>query len=124
MVLGLIVQWRLKSKFSAYSKIQTASGLSGKEVAEKMLHDSGIFDVTVTSVSGFLNDHYDPIKKTVNLSPDVYEGKNVAAAAVAARACKGCIKMGSINLYNCSTCFYRITYTIHFNLPGKKQGLN
>jgi len=87
MVLGLIVQWRLKSKFSTYSKIPTASGLSGKEIAEKMLHDNGIFDVTVTSVPGFLNDHYDPIKKTVNLSPDVYEGKNIAAAAVAAHEC-------------------------------------
>ena len=75
MVLGMIVQYRLKSKFSAYSKVPTVSGLSGKEVAEKMLHDNGIFDVTCTSVPGFLSDHYDPAKKTVNLSPDVYEGE-------------------------------------------------
>jgi Zn-dependent membrane protease YugP len=87
MVLGMIVQYRLKSKFSTYSKIPTGSGLSGKEIAEKMLHDNGIFDVTVTSVPGFLSDHYDPAKKTVNLSPDVYEGRNISAAAVAAHEC-------------------------------------
>jgi uncharacterized protein len=87
MVIGMIVQFRLKSKFSAYSKVPTGSGLSGKEIAEKMLHDSGIYDVSVISVQGFLSDHYDPTKKTVNLSPDVYEGKNIAAAAVAAHEC-------------------------------------
>lgn len=87
MVLGMAVQYRLKSKFSAYRKIPTGSGLSGKEIAEKMLHDNGIFDVTVTSVPGFLSDHYDPSKKTVNLSPDVYEGKNISAAAIAAHEC-------------------------------------
>ena len=87
MVLGMIVQYRLKSKFSTYSKIPTGSGLSGKEIAEKMLHDNGIFDVSVISVPGFLSDHYDPIKKTVNLSPDVYEGRNISAAAVAAHEC-------------------------------------
>ena len=87
MVVGMIVQFRLKSKFSAYSKVPTGSGLSGKEIAEKMLHDSGIYDVSVISVQGFLSDHYDPTKKTVNLSPDVYEGRNVAAAAVAAHEC-------------------------------------
>jgi Zn-dependent membrane protease YugP len=87
MVLGMIVQFRLKSKFSAYSKVPTGSGLSGKEIAEKMLHDSGIYDVSVISIQGFLSDHYDPTKKTVNLSPDVYVGRNVAAAAVAAHEC-------------------------------------
>ena len=87
MVLGMIVQFRLKSKFSAYSKVPTSSGLSGKEIAEKMLHDNGIYDVSVTSVEGFLSDHYDPTKKTVNLSPDVYEGRNISAAAVAAHEC-------------------------------------
>jgi Zn-dependent membrane protease YugP len=87
MVLGMIVQFRLKSKFSAYSKVPTITCFSGKEIAEKMLHDNGIFDVSVISVQGFLSDHYDPTKKTVNLSPDVYEGRNVAAAAVAAHEC-------------------------------------
>ncbi len=87
MVIGMVVQSRLKSKFRAYSLVPTGSGLSGKEVAEKMLHDNGIHDVKVVSVQGFLSDHYDPTKKTVNLSPDVYSGRNVSAAAVAAHEC-------------------------------------
>jgi uncharacterized protein len=87
MVIGMAVQFRLKSKFSEYGKVPTSSGLSGKEVAEKMLKDNGIYDVQVVSVPGFLSDHYDPTKKTVNLSPDVYEGRTVSAAAVAAHEC-------------------------------------
>lgn len=87
MLIGMIVQARLKSKFSAYSKVPTSSGLSGMEVAEKMLHDNGIYDVKVVSVQGFLSDHYNPANKTVNLSPEVYEGRNVSAAAVAAHEC-------------------------------------
>lgn len=87
MVIGMVVQFRLKSKFKEYSQVPTSSGLSGKEVAEKMLKANGIYDVQVVSVPGFLSDHYDPSKKTVNLSPDVYEGRNVSAAAVAAHEC-------------------------------------
>lgn len=87
MGIGLLVQVRLKNKFAEYSKTPTSSGLSGKEIAEKMLHDNRIFDVSVVSVPGFLSDHYDPSKKTVNLSPDVYEGRNISAAAVAAHEC-------------------------------------
>lgn len=87
MVIGLIVQFTLKSKFGTYSKIPTSSKLSGKEIAEKMLRDNGIYDVQVVSVNGFLSDHYDPTKKTVNLSPDVYEGRNISAAAVASHEC-------------------------------------
>ncbi len=87
MVIGMFVQFRLKSKFSQYSQVPTSKGMSGKEVAEKMLRDNGIYDVEVVSVPGFLTDHYDPSKKTVNLSPDVYEGRNVSAAAVAAHEC-------------------------------------
>lgn len=87
MLIGMAVQFRLKSKFAEYSKVPTGSGLSGKEVAEKMLRDNGIYDVQVTSVEGTLTDHYNPINKTVNLSPDVYEGRSVAAAAVAAHEC-------------------------------------
>lgn len=87
MGIGLLVQVRLKNKFAEYSKTPTSSGLSGKEVAEKMLHDNRIFDVSVVSVPGFLSDHYDPSKKTVNLSPEVYEGRNISAAAVAAHEC-------------------------------------
>ena len=70
-----------------YGQIPLAKGLSGKEIAEKMLRDNGIYDVQVTSVSGFLSDHYDPFKKTVNLSPEVYNGHSIASAAVAAHEC-------------------------------------
>ena len=87
MVIGMVVQARLKSKFKQYTQVPTSSGLSGKEVAEKMLRDNGIHDVSVVSVPGFLSDHYDPTKKTVNLSAEVYSGKNVSAAAVAAHEC-------------------------------------
>lgn len=87
MLLGMVVQARLKSKFAAYAKVPTSSGMSGKEVAEKMLNDNGIYDVKVVSVNGFLSDHYNPANKTVNLSPDVYSGRNVSAAAVAAHEC-------------------------------------
>jgi Zn-dependent membrane protease YugP len=87
MLLGMLVQFRLKSKFAEYRKVATSTGLSGKDIAEKMLRDNGIYDVAVISVPGFLSDHYDPTKKTVNLSADVYEGRNVSAAAVAAHEC-------------------------------------
>lgn len=87
MVIGMAVQARLKNRFTAYSRVPTSSGLSGKEIAEKMLEDNGIYDVKVVSVNGFLSDHYNPANKTVNLSPDVYSGRNVSAAAVAAHEC-------------------------------------
>ncbi|UEG50449.1 zinc metallopeptidase [Ferruginibacter lapsinanis] len=87
MLIGMFVQFRLKSKFKQYTDVPTSSRMSGKEVAQKMLRDNGIYDVDVVSVPGFLSDHYDPTKKTVNLSPDVFEGRNVAAAAVAAHEC-------------------------------------
>jgi Zn-dependent membrane protease YugP len=85
--ISMLISYRLKSKFKEYSLIPTSSGLTGKQVAEKMLKDNGIYDVQVTSVDGFLSDHYNPAEKTVNLSPDVYSGANVAAAAVAAHEC-------------------------------------
>lgn len=87
MIIGMIVQGRLKSKFSEYSKFGTASGLSGKEIAEKMLRDNGIYDVQVTSVQGTLTDHYNPANKTVNLSEEVYSARSISAAAVAAHEC-------------------------------------
>ena len=87
MAIGMLVQYRLKRKFAEYSDVPTGSGLSGKEVAEKMLHDNGIYNVKVISVEGFLSDHYDPTKRTINLSPDVYAGRNVSAAAIAAHEC-------------------------------------
>src|SRR6187399_939511 len=82
--ISMIVSLVLKSKFATYSKLPLRSGLTGKEIAEKMLRENGIYDVTVTSVNGFLSDHYNPANKTVNLSPDVYNGSSVAAAAVSA----------------------------------------
>src|ERR1700733_2289048 len=81
--LSFIVSMVLKSKFKAYSKIPLANGMSGREVAEKMLRENGIYDVKVISVDGFLSDHYNPVNKTVNLSPDVYNGRNIASEAVA-----------------------------------------
>src|SRR5690606_15124020 len=85
--ISMIVSMILKGKFKKYSKIPLMNGLSGKQIAEKMLQENGIFDVKVVSVQGFLSDHYDPTKKTVNLSPEVFEGRSVAAAAVAAHEC-------------------------------------
>lgn len=87
MVVGFLVQQQLKSKFKKYSKQMLSSGLSGKEVAEQMLSSYGINDVKILSVQGRLTDHYNPANKTVNLSPDVYNGRHVAAAAVAAHEC-------------------------------------
>ena len=87
MIIGMIVQYRLKSKFAQYTLVPNSSGLSGHEIAVKMLRDNGIYDVQVTAVPGSLSDHYNPANKTVNLSPEVYEGRNVAAAAVAAHEC-------------------------------------
>jgi Zn-dependent membrane protease YugP len=87
MIIGMAVQFRLKSKFSEYSAVPNGSGMSGKEIAEKMLKDNGIYDVSVTSVEGTLTDHYNPMNKTVNLSSEVFSGRHVAAAAVAAHEC-------------------------------------
>ena len=87
LILSFIISWRFKSKFNEYSQQMLMNGLSGKEIAEKMLTDHGITDVKVISVEGSLSDHYNPADKTVNLSPDVYHGRSVASAAVAAHEC-------------------------------------
>ena len=87
MIIGGIVSGKLKSKFKKYSKIPTLSGLSGKEIAEKMLEENSITGVKVISVPGKLTDHYNPMDKTVNLSPEVYQGRHVSAAAIAAHEC-------------------------------------
>ncbi len=87
MFIGMAVQSRLKSKFTEYSQVGTSSGMSGEEIAKKMLKDNGIYDVQVTSVDGMLTDHYNPMNKTVNLSTEVFSGRSVAAAAVAAHEC-------------------------------------
>ena len=86
-LVSMYVSNKLKSKFKHYSKVHLQNGMSGKEIAEKMLHDNGIRDVKVISTPGRLTDHYNPAKKTVNLSEAVYTQRNAAAAAVAAHEC-------------------------------------
>lgn len=86
-LVGMLVQWKLKSVFAKYSKVLAPGGLTGAQIAQKMLNDNGIYDVKVTCIKGQLTDHYDPTKKTVNLSEDVYRLNSVAAAAVAAHEC-------------------------------------
>lgn len=85
--ISMLVSFALKSRIWKYSQTPMRAGLSGKEIAERMLRENGIYDVEVVSTEGFLSDHYNPLTKTVNLSADVYEGRNVAAAAVAAHEC-------------------------------------
>lgn len=87
LLIGFIVSNKLKSKFAAYSQIGLQNRMSGREIAEMMLADNGIYDVRVISTPGHLSDHYNPADKTVNLSPDVYEGRSISAAAVAAHEC-------------------------------------
>ncbi|MCF8275807.1 MAG: zinc metallopeptidase [Flavobacteriales bacterium] len=86
-IIGFAVSRRLKSVFEEYSKMPLSSGMTGAQVAEKMLRDNNIYDVKIESVPGKLTDHYNPANKTVNLSPEVYSGRNVSAAAVAAHEC-------------------------------------
>ena len=86
-LVSWLVQLNLTRKFEKYSKVAIASGLTGAQVAEKMLKENGLYDVSVTHVSGTLTDHYNPATKTVNLSDEVYSSYSVAAAAVAAHEC-------------------------------------
>lgn len=85
--ISMVVSMILKSRMTAYGKIPLQARLTGKEIAEKMLRENAIYDVKVVSVQGFLTDHYNPLTKTVNLSPDVYNNYSVAAAAIAAHEC-------------------------------------
>lgn len=86
-LLSWLVSSRLQGKFEKYSKIPMPNGMTGKDVAEKMLHDNGIYDVKVISTPGHLTDHYNPANQTVNLSESVYYSNSIAAAAVAAHEC-------------------------------------
>ena len=86
-VVSYIVQANLRNKFEKYSRIPVANGMTGREVALKMLYDNGIYDVSVVSTNGSLTDHYNPATKTVNLSEEVYNECSIAAAAVAAHEC-------------------------------------
>jgi uncharacterized protein len=87
MIVSMLVSSQLRSRLARYGQIALGSGYTGKEVAEKMLRDNGIYDVKVLSVEGTLTDHYDPARKKVNLSPEIYHGQSIAAAAVAAHEC-------------------------------------
>ena len=87
MIASYFINYQLKSRFKKYSVIPVNKGITGKDVAEKMLHDHGIYDVQIVSLDGELTDHYNPATKTVNLSRDVYYGNHVAAAAIAAHEC-------------------------------------
>jgi uncharacterized protein len=87
MILSWVVSLTLKSKFKKYSKIPLDNRMSGREIAEKMLRDNNINDVKVENVQGQLTDHYNPVNKTINLSQDVYNGRSISAAAVAAHEC-------------------------------------
>ena len=86
-LVGMLVQFKLKRVFAKYSKVLSPGGLTGAQIAQKMLNDNGIYDVKITSVAGELTDHYNPATKTVNLSDDVYHTNSVSAAAVAAHEC-------------------------------------
>ncbi len=87
LVLSWIVGWRFKNRIAYYGNISLSSGLTGQQVAEKMLRDSGIYDVTISTSDGQLSDHYDPDTRQVNLSSDIYYGTSIASAAVAAHEC-------------------------------------
>ena len=87
MILSWVISLVLKSKFKKYSKILIDNGMSGRDVAERMLRDNGISGVRVECVQGQLTDHYNPVDRTINLSPDVYNGRNISSAAVAAHEC-------------------------------------
>ncbi|MCS7003794.1 MAG: zinc metallopeptidase [Cytophagales bacterium] len=87
MIVSMLVSWQLKRKFREYSETPLRNGMSGAEVAHQMLRDYRIYDVEVTCIPGELTDHYNPVEKTVNLSEEVYYGRNAAAAAVAAHEC-------------------------------------
>lgn len=87
MVASMVVQQMLQSRFSKYSRVPTRNGMTGADIAEKMLRDNGIHDVKVTCIPGRLTDHYNPLTKTVNLSEEVYSSPSIAAAAVAAHEC-------------------------------------
>ena len=86
-LIGMVVSGKLKSKFKQYSQVGLRNGLTGREIAQEMLKHYGIFDVKIIQGKGFLTDHYNPMSKTIALSPQIYSGRSVMAAAVAAHEC-------------------------------------
>src|SRR5688572_2250473 len=111
--ISMVVSMILKSRFSTFSKIPLSARLTGKEVAEKMLRENGIYDVKVVSVEGFLSDHYNPVNKTVNLSPEVYNNYSVAAAAIAAHECGHAIQHA--DAYNWLTLRSKLVPAVQFS---------
>jgi Zn-dependent membrane protease YugP len=111
--ISMLVSGILKSRFAAFSKIPLSARLTGKEVAEKMLRENGIFDVKVISTPGFLTDHYNPVNKTVNLSPEVYNNYSVAAAAIAAHECGHAIQHA--DAYNWLTLRSKMVPAVQFS---------
>lgn len=107
-LLSWLVSSRLQNKFEKYSKIPMPNGMTGKDVAEKMLHDNGIYDVKVISTPGHLTDHYNPANQTVNLSESVYYSNSIAAAAVAAHECGHASSMLRLmRLFGCVRLWFR-----------------
>jgi len=94
-LVGMVISGRLKGKFKKYSQVPTSSGKSGADIARDMLAHYGINDVQVKQGKGFLSDHYNPLKKTISLSPEVYQGRHVSAAAVAAHECGHAVQHAS-----------------------------
>lgn len=111
--ISFLVSMKLKNKFKYYSQMVLMRSLTGREVAEKMLHDNGIYDVQVISVQGYLSDHYNPDKKTVNLSPEVFSGNSIAAAAVAAHECGHAVQHA--RAYEWLTMRSRLVPFVHFS---------
>ena len=106
-LLSWLVSSRLQNKFEKYSKIPMPNGMTGKDVAEKMLHDNGIYDVKVISTPGHLTDHYNPANQTVNLSESVYYSNSIAAAAVAAHADTLSSMLRLMRLFGCVRLWFR-----------------
>ena len=119
MAIGWFVSNKLKRKFSEYSKVGLSNGLSGAEIAKKMLNENNIYDVKIIQVDGQLTDHYNPLDKTVNLSADVYHGRSVSAAAVAAHECGHAVQHA--NAYSALT--LRSAMVPAVNVASKVMGM-
>ena len=113
MLLSWLVSSNMKRRFKEYSKIASPNNMSGYDVAIKMLQDNGIYDVKVQSTPGFLSDHYNPETKTVNLSQDVYEGRNISALAVAAHECGHAVQHATT--YNWLTMRSKLVPAVEFS---------
>ncbi len=112
-LVGMLISNQLKSKFNKYSKIRISSNLSGAEIAKTMLNHYGIHDVSIIQGQGFLTDHYNPTTKTVSLSPEVYGGRSIASAAVAAHECGHAVQHATA--YNMLTLRSKLVPVVQFS---------